>query len=102
HKGHIEETQRSATGIWPCQSPPVALSFLCVSSLCPLCLCGASFLRVPAMAEKPQDLTKLRNMGIIAHIDAGKTTTTEHILYYAGAIHRLGEVDAGNTETDWM
>ena len=54
------------------------------------------------MADKPPDLTKLRNMGIIAHIDAGKTTTTEHILYYAGAIHRLGEVDAGNTETDWM
>src|SRR6516165_400379 len=54
------------------------------------------------MAEKPLDLTKLRNMGIIAHIDAGKTTTTEHILYYAGAIHRLGEVDSGNTETDWM
>jgi elongation factor G len=54
------------------------------------------------MAEKPLDLSKLRNMGIIAHIDAGKTTTTEHILYYAGAIHRLGEVDAGNTETDWM
>jgi elongation factor G len=41
-------------------------------------------------------------MGIIAHIDAGKTTTTEHVLYYAGAIHRLGEVDSGNTETDWM
>jgi elongation factor G len=54
------------------------------------------------MAEKPLDLTKLRNMGIIAHIDAGKTTTTEHVLYYAGAIHRLGEVDSGNTETDWM
>src|SRR5262249_33444557 len=54
------------------------------------------------MADSRIDLTKLRNMGIIAHIDAGKTTTTEHILYYAGAIHRLGEVDAGNTETDWM
>src|SRR5205085_6039139 len=48
------------------------------------------------------DLRRLRNMGVIAHIDAGKTTTTEHILYYSGAIHRLGEVDAGNTETDWM
>jgi elongation factor G len=48
------------------------------------------------------DLTTLRNMGIIAHIDAGKTTTTEHILYYAGAIHRLGGVDEGTTETDWM
>jgi elongation factor G len=48
------------------------------------------------------DLPKVRNMGIIAHIDAGKTTTTEHILYYAGAIHRLGGVDEGNTTTDWM
>ncbi len=48
------------------------------------------------------DLRLLRNLGVIAHIDAGKTTTTEHILYYAGAIHRLGGVDEGNTETDWM
>jgi elongation factor G len=48
------------------------------------------------------DLNMIRNMGVIAHIDAGKTTTTEHILYYAGAIHRLGGVDEGNTETDWM
>jgi elongation factor G len=55
------------------------------------------------MAAKPSfDLTKLRNMGIIAHIDAGKTTTTEHILYYSGAVHRLGGVDEGNTATDWM
>jgi elongation factor G len=53
------------------------------------------------MAEKTLDLTKLRNLGIIAHIDAGKTTTTEHVLYYSGATHRLGEVDAGNTETDY-
>jgi elongation factor G len=47
------------------------------------------------------DISKFRNLGIIAHIDAGKTTTTEHILYYAGATHRLGAVDAGNTTTDW-
>src|SRR3954465_11118349 len=47
------------------------------------------------------DLTKIRNLGIIAHIDAGKTTTTDHVLYYAGAKHKLGSVDAGTTETDY-
>jgi elongation factor G len=47
------------------------------------------------------DLNKYRNIGIIAHIDAGKTTTTEHVLYYAGATHRLGAVDSGNTTTDF-
>src|SRR6266571_4238954 len=47
------------------------------------------------------DLTKVRNIGIIAHIDAGKTTTTDHVLYYAGAKHKLGSVDAGTTEMDY-
>ena len=43
-----------------------------------------------------------RNIGIIAHIDAGKTTTTERILYYTGAIHKMGDIDDGNTTMDWM
>ena len=43
-----------------------------------------------------------RNIGIAAHIDAGKTTTTERILYYTGLIHKMGDVDDGNTVTDWM
>ncbi len=44
----------------------------------------------------------VRNIGIIAHVDAGKTTTTERFLYYTGKTHRLGTVDEGNTTTDWM
>jgi elongation factor G len=53
------------------------------------------------MAAAKLDLSKIRNIGVIAHIDAGKTTTSEHILYYAGATHNLGGVDKGNTVTDW-
>jgi elongation factor G len=48
------------------------------------------------------DLSRVRNIGVIAHIDAGKTTTTERILYYTGKTHRLGSVDDGTTVTDWM
>ncbi len=47
-------------------------------------------------------LRRLRNIGIIAHIDAGKTTTTERILYYTGKTYRMGNVDEGTTVTDWM
>ena len=47
-------------------------------------------------------LEKLRNIGIIAHIDAGKTTTTERILFYTGKTYKMGSVDDGTTVTDWM
>ncbi|MCL6583769.1 MAG: elongation factor G [bacterium] len=47
-------------------------------------------------------LSKIRNIGIMAHIDAGKTTTTERILYYTGITYKMGEVDEGSTEMDWM
>src|SRR6476646_4137211 len=48
------------------------------------------------------DLNKVRNIGIIAHIDAGKTTTTERVLYYTGMIHKIGEVHDGSATTDYM
>lgn len=47
-------------------------------------------------------LSEIRNMGIAAHIDAGKTTTTERILFYSGLIHKMGEVHEGTSVTDWM
>ena len=50
--------------------------------------------------QYPMECT--RNIGIAAHIDAGKTTTTERILFYTGLIHKIGDVDDGNTVTDWM
>ena len=48
------------------------------------------------------DLSKFRNIGIMAHIDAGKTTTTERILYYTGITHKIGEVHEGTATMDWM
>ena len=54
------------------------------------------------MANKRVDINKVRNIGIMAHIDAGKTTTTERILFYTGKVHRLGEVHDGAATMDWM
>ena len=47
-------------------------------------------------------LERTRNIGIMAHIDAGKTTTTERILYYTGVTYKMGEVDQGSATMDWM
>ena len=52
--------------------------------------------------SKRYPLKKIRNIGIAAHIDAGKTTTTERILFYTGKLHRMGEVHEGSTQMDWM
>ncbi len=56
----------------------------------------------PNSPHREYTLERTRNIGIAAHIDAGKTTTTERILFYTGLIHKIGDVDDGNTVTDWM
>src|SRR6266702_1246020 len=57
--------------------------------------------RVQALARQVP-LERCRNIGIMAHIDAGKTTTTERILFYTGRLHRIGEVHEGTATMDWM
>jgi elongation factor G len=56
----------------------------------------------PNSPNRSYTMERTRNIGIAAHIDAGKTTTTERILFYTGLIHKMGDVDDGNTVTDWM
>ncbi|MGH2739655.1 MAG: GTP-binding protein, partial [Actinomycetota bacterium] len=54
------------------------------------------------LAIREYPLSRTRNIGIMAHIDAGKTTTTERILYYTGKTYKLGEVHEGTAQMDWM
>ena len=54
------------------------------------------------MAARKTPLEMYRNIGIMAHIDAGKTTTTERVLYYTGRSYKIGEVHEGTAQMDWM
>nr|MBP6741468.1 hypothetical protein [Deltaproteobacteria bacterium] len=55
-----------------------------------------------AESNSKKKLDRVRNIGVIAHIDAGKTTVSERFLYYSGRIHKIGEVHEGQTQLDWM
>ncbi len=63
---------------------------------------GVAAVAKDAIVADNKGLERTRNIGLMAHIDAGKTTTTERILFYTGVSHRIGDVDAGNTVMDWM
>ncbi|HMU41582.1 MAG TPA: elongation factor G [Pseudomonadota bacterium] len=62
----------------------------------------ASEPKASSPGSKSKKLDRTRNIGIIAHIDAGKTTVSERFLFYSGRIHKVGDVDEGNTQMDWM
>src|SRR5262245_42637832 len=63
---------------------------------------GAYHTKTSRLMAKASKLDKVRNLGVVAHIDAGKTTVTERFLFYSGRIHKIGEVHEGDTQMDWM
>jgi elongation factor G len=63
---------------------------------------GCASERLSAVVARSFPISQTRNIGIMAHIDAGKTTTTERVLYYTGVSHKMGEVHEGTTQMDWM
>src|SRR5665213_3348566 len=82
-----------------CRHITTHIAFL---KLSPYSLTNASAPLFLLYMNRDYPLEKLRNFGIIAHIDAGKTTTSERVLYYTGSQHKIGEVHEGETTTDWM
>src|SRR5688572_28945671 len=80
-------------------APP--LREVCASRQMPVRVCCPRTKKEEHMARQVP-LEKTRNIGIMAHIDAGKTTTTERILYYTGITHKIGEVHEGTATMDWM
>merc|ERR1719387_2324294 len=97
-----------------CRAPPVKLATptrpLCPKNWVPkkvgstrdVTVCALSDIAVIEEGKRNVDLSNYRNLGIMAHIDAGKTTTTERILYYTGKSHKIGEVHEGAATMDWM
>ncbi len=93
--------KRDETHVWPRPTRPLLTSLKTIFQTDPL-------LRIPSALsflknmDRKIPIENYRNIGIIAHIDAGKTTTTERVLFYTGITHKIGEVHEGEATMDWM
>jgi len=101
-KPHLQNTPKNRG--WNDSEPNLRLFFRCLSATDthPSKTDMSDSPPNPNAAEREHPLHTIRNIGIVAHIDAGKTTTSERILYYSGKLHRLGEVHHGTATMDWM